>query len=906
MPKKAKSKSSSAKPTKKSDSKSPRVALKKSRSKTKVKKTTAGTASKPKQVVRVITSTLHSFPIVGVGASAGGLEALEEFFANFPANPDVAFVIITHQQPNRHSLLPELLGKCTNMAVSEITDGLKVKPNCVYLSPPGKNVAISKKTFQLSDCPLPRGSSLPIDFFLNSLAEDQKGNAICIILSGIGTDGTLGLRAIKGESGMSMAQEGSTAKFNGMPNSAFTTGLVDYILPPGKMPSQLIKYIQHSPLKSEVASSAVDLFAESEIQKIIMLLKKKNGNDFSMYKLNTVRRRIERRMAIHHFKEFKEYTKFFEKNASEASVLFNELLIGVTSFFRDADSFDYLKKKILPAALKSKKEGETFRVWAPGCSSGEEVYSLAILLRECLDTLNKRINIQIFGTDLDPHAIDAARAGLYPEGIAANVSSERLQSFFQKEDDSYRIRKDIRETAIFAQQNVTQDPPFTKLDLISCRNLLIYLNNSLQGRIISLFHYSLNPGGVLFLGSSETTGRKSNLFQPINKKWRFYTRNEVANSMPASSVGAFSGSVTKSNQNDLSPKVQIGRVDTQAVRTLAEKYMVKHLLPSGVVVDSRGEIFHIHGKTGQFLEHTSGVPSLNVLTMVRDELKVDLASSLRQASHAQKSVIVKGTTTSINGKDVFVNLTVHSISDLESLQALYLVTFEIAEPSRITGKTGAGKSQSQKEYASIVEKLKKELQYTRESLQRTIEELEATNEELKSTNEELQSTNEELQSSNEEIETSKEEMQSLNEELQTTNSELQSKIDEYSQANDDMNNLLNSTNIATIFLDSDLRIKRFTTEAKKVIHLIASDIGRPVSDIVSKLKYDRISEDFREVLDTLVYKEVEVQTSESLWYQIRIFPYRTSENKIDGLVVTFSEITKLKEADMLLKKIQSN
>ena len=849
-----------------------------------------------------------SFPIVGIGASAGGLEAFEDFFAHIDPQTGMAFVVVSHQHPGHTSVLPELLRKCTSMDVLQVTDQIKVKPNCVYLNPPGKNIAIFNGTIHVSDTVGSRGLSLPIDFFFRSLAEDQRDRAICIILSGTGTDGTLGLRAVKGESGMVMVQLESSAKFTGMPGSALSTGLVDYTLPPSQMPEQLIKYVKGHFLSATSIEQKVEPSVNEVMQKIFLQLRNRTGHDFSGYKTNTTRRRIERRMNVHHINNPKHYLQYLQENPQEADVLFKELLIGVTAFFRDVDAFKDLKDKVIPNLLKSKPKDSSLRVWVPGCASGEEVYSLGILFDECQSKLHTQVHIQIFGTDLDPHAIDIARAGLYPEGIVADVSASRLKTYFDKEDSNYRIRKSIREMVIFAPQNVIKDPPFTKLDFISCRNLLIYLEADLQKRLFNLFHYALKQGGQLFLGNSESLGSNTHLFQPINKKWRFFSRKSIAPVLPgAKYAGIFTKPLIDGVYHSADVRNKADKlVPATDIQDLMEKHLLSNYAPASVVVDDRGGVYYIHGRTGAYLEPSPGKPNHNIMSMAREGLKIELATALRKAHNQVKPVELKDVLIKNNGGSVAINLKVQKIIEPEQLQGLFLIVFE-----PVTGETHSGKNKkpvsmkSKAGSSAREEKLKKELQYTKESLQSTIEELETTNEELKSTNEELQSTNEELQSSNEEIETSKEEMQSLNEELQTTNAELQAKIEHFSIANDDMKNLLNSTNIATIFLDNDLNVKRFTTEAKSIINLIASDIGRPVSDIVSKLKYDNLVKDCRQVLKTLVFKEFEVQTKDGLWYRLRIFPYRTSENKIDGLVATFIDINELKKTEQKLRALRS-
>ncbi|MFT4577924.1 MAG: two-component system CheB/CheR fusion protein [Nitrospinales bacterium] len=816
----------------------------------------------------------------------------------------IAFVVITHQHHGHTSVLPELLRKCTSMNVCEVTDQTKVKQNCVYLNPPGKNTTLFNGIFHISDSVESRGLSLPIDSFFRSLAQEQKDKAICIILSGTGTDGTLGLREIKGESGMAMVQRESSAKFFGMPGNALSTGLVDYTLAPSKMPARLIKYVKGPFLSTTTPDKNKDVQVDVIMQKIFLQLRNRTGHDFSKYKSNTTRRRIERRMNVHHINNPKEYLKHLQENPQEGDILFKELLISVTAFFRDPDAFKYLKEKVFPKLLEKKPLGSNIRIWVPGCATGEEVYSLAILLSEAGSKLNFKNSIQIFGTDLDPHAIDTARAGVYPKGIAADMSAKYLKNYFDKEDDHYRIRSSIREMAIFAPQNVTQDPPFTKLDFISCRNLLIYLEPVLQKKLMTLFHYSLNSSGTLFLGNSESLGNSARLFNPINKKWKIYSRNNIQSFLQE--VGNFDIINSKTDTRafrDISAKLKPAKDNpSNNIQILMEKHLLSNFAPASVVVDDRGGVFYIHGRTGDYLEPAEGEPDHNILSMAREGLKVELASALSKAYHQNMPVSSKDIEIKNRDETLKIDITVQKISKPEPLQGLFLVIFQSHKPADPTTSKKKTAGSTKQVSSRKMEILKNELQYTRENLQSAIEELETTNEELKSTNEELQSTNEELQSSNEEIETSKEEMQSLNEELQTTNAELQIKITDFTEANDDMVNLLNSTNIATLFLNNDLNVKRFTPETQTIISLISSDIGRPISDIVSKLQYKNFSEDCRHVLKSLEFKECEVQTNDNVWYHMRILPYRTGNNKIDGLVITFINIHELKTTKSQLKE----
>ena len=845
-----------------------------------------------------------TFPIVGLGASAGGLEALEKFLAHVPPDCGIAFVVVTHLHPGHVSLLPELLGKCTRMPVRQAADGLIVEPNTVYMSLPEGYLAILQGTLHVMEPDEPGLLRLPIDYFFRSLAEDQRDRAIGIILSGTGTDGTLGLKAIKGAAGMTMAQEPDSAKYSGMPASAISTGLVDYILPVERLPQQLVAYTQ-GPYLSALEPELGEEGLSEPMHKIIVLLRARAGHDFSVYKANTIRRRIERRINVHQLEGPLQYRRLLSDNPHELDLLFRELLIGVTNFFRDADAFAALAKTVVPALLEGRPDNLPVRVWAAGCSTGEEAYSLAMLLQEGMNKSKRHFPVQVFGTDLDAEAVDIARRGLYPEGIARDVRPQRLARFFLKEDGGYRIKKEIRDLVIFAPQNVLKDPPFTKLDLVACRNLLIYVQPAAQERLLSLFHYALKPGGILFLGSSESLTGLSDHFTVMNKKWKIFARKNAGarHALPAD----FTTQATKSESSPGVITDVVERTRKQMLSALIEKTLLTRFAPASVIVNDRGDILFIHGRTGDYLEPATGQPRLNILEMAREGLRLELPSALRRAVLEKGEVVHEGVRVKTNGSYSSVRLTVVKLTEPESVRGLLLVTFAM-EPM-VKMPAPARKSSRQTKVTSApgrVPELERELQYTKETLQSTVEELQTSNEELKSTNEELQSTNEELQSANEELETSKEEMQSLNEELQTVNAQLQGKLDDLAQANDDMQNLLNSTAIATIFLDHKLHIKRFTAEATKLVKLIPSDVGRPIGDLSSNLQYDQLQADATEVLRKLGSKEKEVQTKDGEWRQVRIHPYRTTENVIEGLVVTFVDINRVKLAEQAAQQARAD
>jgi two-component system CheB/CheR fusion protein len=839
--------------------------------------------------------------VVGIGASAGGLEAFEKFFTNMPAESGsgMAFVLVQHLDPTHKSVLTDLVKRYTKMNVFEVKDGVDVQPNCAYIIPPNKDMALLHGKLHLMEPESPRGMRLPIDFFFRSLAQDQHERAICIVLAGTGTDGTLGLKAIKGEGGMAMVQDPDSAKYDGMPRSAIATGLADYILPPDKMPAQLLGYVEHAFGKQVTKEADSPPKVIDSLQKIFILLRAQTGHDFSYYKQNTIHRRIERRMAVNQIEQIDLYVRYLQQNRLEVETLFRELLIGVTNFFRDPDAFTALEGQIIPRLLDNKPPGATIRVWVPGCSTGEEAYSIAILLRERMDEQKKEYKVQIFATDIDSEAIEKARAGIYPDSIAADVSAERLQRFFSQENNHYRIKKTIRDMVVFAAQNAIEDPPFSRLDLISCRNLLIYLGPELQKRVIPLFHYALNRDGFLFLGNSETIGEFGDLFASVDRKWKLYQRKEMIS--PRMTVLDFPGQRFMEEGATLLPARAKGKRERIDIREVLEQVLLAEYTPACVIVNEKGEVLYIHGRTGKYLEPASGEATLNVIRMARKGLNLELAAALRKVVAKKEIIRYEGLQVKANGSTNTVNLIVAPVTKPALISGLIMILFEDVTHIEHPEVPAMGVVSTDKD--QHIADMERELRAKEEHLQTTIEELETSNEELKSTNEELQSTNEELQSTNEELETSKEELQSVNEELVTVNMELQKKVDELSRANNDMNNLMAGTGIATIFVDRQLRIQRFTPTATQVINLIQTDVGRPVNHIVSNLVYDDLVKDIKAVLDSLIPKEVEVRTKEGTWYLVRILPYRTLENVIDGAVLTFVQITQQKQAQRELHQL---
>ncbi len=836
-------------------------------------------------------SASERFPIVGIGASAGGLEALEAFFEHMPPDNGMAFVVVTHQPLHHISLLPELLGRCTTMRVVEAADGIAIEPNCVYIAPSNTYLSMLHATMQHLQPPTGASLQLPIDVLFRALADDQGDRAVGVVLSGTGTDGTLGIKAIKGAAGMTMVQSVQSAKYDGMPRSALATDLVDYVLPPSEMPAQLLVYAQGS---YRQARALEPVPAPSDVlRKIFVLLRGHTGHDFSGYKVTPISRRIARRMNVHQLQEPQQYVRFLQEQPHELDLLFKELLIGVTSFFRDPEAFDMLMHEAVPSLLAAKADYEDVRVWVPGCSSGEEAYSLGILLYEGLERTAKRCKVQIFATDLDPQAIETARTGVYPAGIAVDIRPDRLARFFLKENQGYRIAKEIRDMVIFAPHNVLSDPPFTKLDFLSCRNLLIYLDAPLQKRLLPMFHYALRPHGLLFLGNSETISGFDDLFTTVDKRWKLYKQKETA-STPAV-LGLAPTGVAELQRVDPLTSSTIVREPAPSLMALVEKLLMERYAPPSVIIDNRGDIVHIHGRTGVYLEPASGQPRLNILAMAREGLRLPLSIAIRHAAMREDEEVQEEAQVKTNGDSVRVKVVVQQLVAPETVRGLLRVSFEpMSEVAPLPQAPARGRVRA-KQQGQVVA-LERELQQTKDALQKTLEELEGVHEEFKSANEEMQSTNEELQSANEELETSKEELESVNEELQTVNAELQSKVTALSEAHDDMTNLLNSIEVAVIFLDNDLHIKRFTTQTTHVVNLIPTDIGRPLSDIVTNLDYGSLEDDAWEVLRTLVSKEMEVRTKTDIWYLMRIKPYRAVRNVINGVLITFVDVTRLKLA----------
>jgi two-component system CheB/CheR fusion protein len=836
------------------------------------------------------TSRKHGvFPVVGIGASAGGLEAFERFFTAMPADGGMAFVLVQHLDPTHQSLTAQLLARRTAMPVVEVEDRMPVEANHVYIIPPNKSLTIRGSMLHLSEPVLQRGMRMPIDHFLRSLADARHEKAIGIILSGTGTDGTLGVKAIKGAGGIALAQSPEEAQHDGMPRSAIATGLVDYVGPIASMPDMLVRYTGHNFVK--LAGEPAVLAAEepNTLNSILEVLHTRTRYDFRAYKKGTLLRRIARRMGLSRVEVLGDYLGLLHEHPEEVTRLFKDLLIGVTGFFREPEAFAALER-VIAEIVEHKSPDMPLRLWVPGCASGEEPYSLAMLVSERLHAARKNCPIQLFATDIDEAALATARAGLYPENIVVDVAPERLQRFFTREGNAFRVSKSIRDAVVFAVQNLIADPPFSKLDLVSCRNLLIYLEPEAQKKIIELFHFALNENGFLFLGSTETVGEHEDLFEPLVKQWRLYRRIGAARrsvvEFPIFPARHGVGRSRPLEQPLLSSQARLGE--------FTRGLLLETFAPASVLVDRKNQILYYHGPVGRYLNQPAGAPTNYLLMRAGEGLSITLRAVLHKAvKGAGKASAVAQFQQDGVARRVRVN--VMPMAAPSEAEGLLLVSFleepEAAERSVEDTAEAAGSGDE------LVRQLERDLQESRDDLQGTIEELESSNEELKAANEEIMSVNEELQSTNEELESSKEELQSLNEELSTVNSQLEEKLRELEVTNDDLDNLLSSTNIATILLDRELRIKRYTPAMTRLLNLIATDVGRPLGDIAREFEDDDFPKDAGAVLERLVPIEKEVRSkADDHWYIRRILPFRTQANRIDGVVVTFVDVTGRKRA----------
>ncbi len=850
------------------------------------------------------TFKTRRFPVVGIGASAGGLEAFTQIFENLPASTGMAFVLIQHMDPSKASMLAEIIGRTAKMPVTEIRDGMVVAPDCVYVLPPKADLAITDGKLSLLPRPETRGPHLPIDFFLRSLATDLQDRAIGVILSGTASDGTLGIRAVKAEGGITFAQTVNSAKYPGMPASAIATGAVDSVLPPEEIAKELARIGTH-PYVAPPPGARVPEAAESEddLVRIFALLREAHGVDFTHYKPATTRRRILRRMVLHRAERMKQYLKFLQEHPEERDALFQDMLINVTSFFRDAEVYNTLKTKIWPKVIRDREPTAPIRIWVPGCSTGEEAYSLAICLMEVLGEMSSTAPVQIFATDVNESALEKARAGIYPESIALDVSPERLQRFFSRTDgEGYQISKQIRETCIFARQNLVKDPPFSQLDLISCRNVLIYMKPILQKRVMPIFHYALKHTGYLVLGSSESISEFSDLFGAVDRKSKLYFKKSTV-IRPAMDFGF------PQYETDRTAGAKKGGEPVWSLENIqkdADNIVLSRFGPPGIIVNEHMEILQFRGNTSPFLAPAPGAASLNLMKMAREWLVSDLRLTVQQARKQGGPIRKTGILRRAEGKQTEVAIEVIPVRTPQSKDGFFLILFEEATaPMEPEGETAAARKkgavrEKRQALEQYVAQLEQELVSTKEYLQAVTEEHEATNEELRSANEEIQSSNEELQSTNEELETAKEELQSTNEELTTVNEELANRNYELAQTNNDLVNFLAAVSIPVVMVGNDLRIRRFTPQAEKALNLIPTDVGRPIGDIKPNISSADLEQKIGEVVASFSTVEEVVRDRDGRWHSMRIRPYKTTENRIEGAVISLVDIDRYKaSADRL-------
>ncbi len=821
-------------------------------------------------------------PIVGLGASAGGLEPLREFFGLMPEGSGLAFVVIQHLDPHHESMLVDLLARCTRMTVEQAAEGAVVEAGHVYVIPPNASLTVERGVLHLAGPVGRRGVRMPIDQFFRSLAADQGPRSIGIILSGTASEGPQGLREIKAQGGMAMVQDPETAQHDGMPRNALATGLVDYVLPVKEMPEVLLRYVGHSYFREGTGGGEAPP-AGDDLVSVLSLLRARTGHDFRGYKHSTLLRRIHRRMGLHQVERVPEYLEIVRRDPAEAEALFRDLLVKVTSFFREPEAWGVLARDVLPEIVSAADEGNV-RAWVPACSTGMEAYSLAILLAEEIERQKARCAVQIFATDIDQEALDQARRGVYAPDVAADVSADRLQRFFGRHGDSYQVSQRIRDMVVFAPQNLLGDPPFSRLDLVTCRNLLIYIDPEVQRKLLPMFHFALRDGGYLFLGSSESLGRSDEGFETVSKKWRIYRNVERGRGTVPTLPPLLGRSVHPAMAGHASRR-------GFAVGELANRVLAEHFAPAALLVDDRYQVVYFHGDTDPYLRHPVGEPTRDLVSLLREAIRGRVRGAVYHAIANDQPVVVRVKVPGEKGPRQ-AEASAVPLHDHRGAEGLVLLTFDLLDrPAEVEPLEPSPVEEE------VVRQLELELKSTREELQSTIEELETSNEELKASNEEVMSINEELQSSNEELEASKEELQSINEELSTVNAQLHEKVVELETANNDLSNLLSSTAVATVFLDESLRIRRFTPVTAELLNLIPGDVGRPLSDIASGLNDPGLRKEAREVLQKLAPVEREIALGDGRWFIRRVLPFRTHDNRIGGVVVTFTDVTRIKHSE---------
>jgi two-component system CheB/CheR fusion protein len=842
----------------------------------------------------------EDFLVVGLGASAGGIKALKEFFAHVPAKSDMAYVVILHLSPDHDSNLAEVLQQTAAIPVTQVKGRVHVEPDHVYVISPNKSLSINDGYLSLSEINRIEERRAPVDIFFRTLADSKKERAVSVILSGTGPNGSMGMKRIKECGGICIVQDPKEAEYSDMPRNSLATGLVDYVLPVAEIPQKIIAY------RKRLGQSVISVDSEERpetdeqaLRSIFTQLRVRTGHDFTNYKRATVLRRIERRINVNELSDLQAYAQFMREHPSEAQALLKDLLISVTNFFRDCEAFEAVERGIIRQLFEGKGANDQVRVWVAGCATGEEAYTMAMLLRECTENSPYAPTVQVFATDIDEHAISTGREGFYTDSDVADISPERLRRFFAKENGGYRVHKELRETVLFAHHNLIKDPPFSHLDMVSCRNLLIYLNRTAQERVMQVFHFALNPGGFLFLGTSESVDGSGDLFMTVDKEAHLYQSRAIAarTALPITEL-----QVTKrDDQRQKEERVQERHAFERISYADLHQRLVEQYIPPSVVVNEEYDIVHLSERAGRYLQVTGGEPSHNLLKIAHPELRMELRTALYQAVQNRTSVEARSLPASFDGERHLVNLLVRPVfSEADPAHGFILVIFEEA------GEAESDGSQPTTERISAIEpvahQLEDQLVRIKAQLRSTIEQYETQAEELKASNEELQAMNEELRASAEELETSREELQSVNEELTTVNQELKIKIEELSHANDDFKNLMSSTDIGTVFLDRSLRVKLFTPRAHDIFNLIPTDVGRPLSDITGHLTDANLLSNLEHVLSHLQPIQREVETREGRWFLMNVLPYRTTEDRIDGVIVTFLDITQRKKAEGLLRE----
>ncbi len=833
------------------------------------------------------------FPVVGIGASAGGLEAFLDFFKIMPSDSGLAFVLIQHLPPERESLMADIVSKHTQMQVHQVEDGIAVEPNHVYVIRPGHTLTIEAGHLHLGQPVEQAGHRRPVDDFFRSLAEEQRERAICIIMSGMGSNGTAGAEVVKAVGGICIAQAPESAKFPSMPRHMIDAGIADFVLRPHEIPEVLIRYATHPYATGAQTAELAETGERHSLHEVLAIVRARTRHDFNDYKNATLIRRIQRRMGLAQIVRMRDYAQMLSQSPSEVNALVNDMMIHVTGFFRDSDAWEALRQQVIEPLIQQREANGPIRAWVTACSTGEEAFTLAMLLTEAAEAKNKRFDIKIFATDTGELSLAQARAGIFPGGIESEISAQRIERFFDKDDAVYRVKKDLRELVVFAPQNLLEDPPFSRLDICTCRNLLIYLKPEVQQRVLWLLHFGLRDGGALLLGNSEMATGAEGLFEPIDKKCRIYRRIGPTRHGLMEFPRRHLSNEEAGTFDDRTPARPLSRlsVSQQAHRALLDRYT-----PPAVVVDRQYRIVYFHGDTAMYLDHPHGEPTQDLFSLVRESLRGTTRSALHKAMATNQSAILPDGLVEDGGKQFRVEVAAAPLDQKAANSPYYIVSFhrrleESAVPLDLTEQHMMNQGQ-----------LEEELRRVQHELQSTIEELQTSNEEMKASNEEITSVNEELQSTNEELETSKEELQSLNEELATVNAQLQAKMEELQETTSDLSSLLSSTDIAVLFLDTRFRIRRFTPAAKDLVDMIPSDLGRPLSDLARKFDDPELLQNAQTVLDKLIPLEKEITSNSGKAYLRRILPYRTTDNRIDGIVITFVDITARKHAELSLRE----